>query len=376
MNRSNALRRKSFWTRERVLHGLRLFYEDFGYTPLASEAFQDKRAFTGRTPDGRISTLPYHQKYPSMYGVLKHFRSMREAWTAAGFVVDKGYEEWSEMEDWFVIESCGVLPRDQVAELLGRTVPAVKRRLYDLGRFTAHTRWGITVSRAAHMLGIYEDMIRRYINHGMIPVFRGYKLIYLNPADLLKIKEVDWNNIPADLEERIRKAVAQRIVKILKFGPTWRDHEVYKFTPKAFTGRVVNHRTPALLKYEVPPKPVEINVGEWITTTQTVLGRKGRIGKVLAVHYSPQTCGRRDGTKRAAWVARIEFPRLRRSMSTNEKRISYSLPLDTLEKAIAPEIVTPQLKTNREAVRSRKRRSDAPVMAVKQFERIRSEVSL
>lgn len=376
--RGKVHRKRTYWTRERVIAGLRLFYEDFGFTPLSMEEFGTRASFTGRSPEGYLSPLPNHRRYPSAGPIQKYFSSMREAWMAAGFDVDKGYLEWSEMEDWFVIESCGVLPREEVAELLGRTVPAVKRRLYDLGRFTAYTRWGITLSRAAHLMGIFEQTIRRYIYHGKIPVFKGYKLIYLNPADLLEIKEVDWTNVPDELEQMIRKALAQRIAKIIKYGPSWREYEIYKFAPKQFSGRVKNFRKPALLRTEVPAKPIDVEVGDWITTKQTILGRKGRVGRVVAVHYSPSISGRRDGTKRAAWIARIDFPRLRRSSArnANEKRIRYSLPLDTLEKREAPEISTPELSMHPEAVRGRKRREQYVVRAQNNFEKIRSEVSL
>jgi hypothetical protein len=378
MNRTGT-RRKAYWTRERVILGLQRFYQDFGYTPLACQTYQDKRAFTGRTPSGRASRAAWHQLYPSMYAIGKFFATMRTAWTAAGFDVNQANEEWSPMEDWFVLETCGILSREEVAAYLKRTTAAVKRRLHDLGHITANERWGMTVSKVAHKLGISETIVRRYLTHGTIPFFKGYKLIYLNPADLPKIVEVDWSRpIDPELESLIRRCLIQRALKIIKFGPAWRDHEVYKFggNKDLFTKRITVPREPSLLKEPPPPRTDDLRIGDWITVNrETLVGIAGRVGVIKAIHYSPQNDNRRDGTKRKCWLARIEFPRLRNSALHNEDRIRYTLPLDCLDKVEKPEIPKKPLSMKPEAIRGRKRWQESQIRGRNRFEEIKGEIT-
>lgn len=350
--------RAAYWTRERVILGLRRFVKDFGFMPTGTVEFHEKRKFTGRSMDGRLSLKAWHQKYPSTYGVGKFFKTMRDAWKAAGFDIDQGYQEWSPMEDWFVIETVGILPREEVARYTKRTVPAVKRRLYDLGRFTAHTRWGIPLSKAAHELGVSEAIVRRYLTHGLIPYFRGYKLIYLNPADLTKIVEVDWRRVKKPFRELIRKALIQRALKILQFREEWRQHEIYKFQKQEglFTKRISGPRTPSLVKERPPQPPNNLAVGDWVeVASETSMGVTGRIGIIRAVHYSPLIDERRDGTKRKCWMARVEFPRLRRSAVSSDDRIRYSLPLDCLSRTVKPQVEPKPLSMHPEAIKGRRR---------------------
>jgi hypothetical protein len=350
----------TWWTQERVLKGMRRFYEDFGYCPTDQGAYARHAQFTGIDPvTGKHSNLGWHQKYPSANTILRHFATLREAWEAAGFEVNHSNLEWKPIEDWFIIESCGILPREEVAQMLKRSAPAVKRRLYDLGRFTAKTRWGITLSGAAHLLGVAEGIVRRYLDHGVIPFFRGYKLIYLNPADLTKIEEVNWNDIHPDAESLIWKALVLRALKIIKYRDAWRDHEIYKFLPKEslYKSRIKNRRVPVSLKAPLPERPNDLAPGDWIKMAETnALGLAGRYGKVLAVHYSPQVCNRRDGSYRACWLARVEFPRLRRTKVAHDDRIRYTLPLDCLKRADPPEVEERPLSMHPEAIRGRARK--------------------
>lgn len=146
MNNINGYKFNStWWTLERVLLGLKRFYKDFSFAPTSTEAYQEKQQFTGRIVNGRSSSRGYDNKYPSSYAVLKFFTSFREAWRACDIPVNKSCEAWSAIEDWFIIESVGILPRKEVAQYLDRSVPAVKRRLYDLGQINSFTRWGTLI---------------------------------------------------------------------------------------------------------------------------------------------------------------------------------------------------------------------------------------
>ncbi len=375
-------RRRVWWTRDRVILGLQRFYADFKFCPLATCEYHERVVGTGRTPDGRPTNLGHLQKYPSFAAILKFFKTFRQAWTAAGFDVDRAWEEWTAMEDWFVLESVGILPRSEVAKILKRSAPAIKRRLYDLGDIRSYNRWGITVSHAEQLTGMSRSVICRYLDYGIIPYLRGNKLIYMNPADLLKIEEIDWSRpVNPELDSMIRAGLAQRIAKMLKFGHAWRDHEVYKFHKKAepFTGRIKNPRTSAFAA-ALPEPPNDLNPGDWVTPSKPLAhmkhGAGNRIGVIKAVLYSVQNVARKDGTHRPCWVARVEFPKIRTITDEKSDRIKWTIPLDALIHAEQPVPAPKPLSMHPEAVRGRKRVKAGQLERRRQrlHERVRDEV--
>lgn len=372
-------KRNAWWTRERVILGLQRFYKDFGFCPTSAEHYSEKQQFTGIIRNGRVSTRGNDSKYPSFHSIGKFFKSMREAWAAAGFETDKHWEEWSEMEDWFILESVGVLMRCEVAEVLQRTEPAIKRRLYDLGRINSKNRWGMSITKAASLMQISGCVVRRYVEHGIIPVFRGHKNYYLNPADLVLIQEFDWSqkNISKELEKAVRLAQIQRICKILKFGADWRNHEIYKFQKKKafYTGRIKNPRESALCK-DLPPIPINLQTNDWVTVTSKINQvSPGRFGIVKSIHYSPYCQKRTDGENKACWVATVEFPKIRTITGEKDRRIRYSLPLDVLRKTDAPKPEPIPLKQNPEAVRSRERWGKRQQGCRQRYERVAAELT-
>lgn len=360
-----------------LTRGLQRFHTDFGFCALSSETYALHQQFTGRDHNGNHSNRGYHQKYPSYHRLLQTWRSVRDAWRAAGFDVNAGYQEWSAVEDWFVLESVGILPRTEVAAILKRTGPAIKRRLYDLGDIRANNRWGISITGASHLMGVPDVAFRKYINKGIIPVFRGYKIIYLNPADLPSVAEFNWAapDIDPKLETLVRRALIQRACKILKFGEKWRDHEIYKFEKRKSVYLEKNGCVRTRFLGSAPLAPNDLAVGDWIKTTYTEFGRAGRVGLVKAVFYSWLVCERRDGTRRACWIARIEFPRLRGSAVSNDKRINYTLPLDCLERTVKPHIEPKPLSMHPDAVRGRQRFVSAVKKARERFTEIKGELS-
>lgn len=379
MSRGRGLHRNSkYWTKERVINGLIQFRKDFGFCPTSTEKYQQYQQFTGVDHQGRKSNLGWHQKYPSSNSVLDVFPTFRKAWTAAGFghEIDTGYEPWSETEDWFIVESAGILPRTEVAEILKRTVPAIKRRLYDMGQLRVRDRWGFSLTKAGELLGLNDSHLRKYINHGVLPIFRGYKCIYINPADIFVIEEADWPNVvfEPDIEQRIKAALIQRACRIIKYGADWRKHEIYKFAPKQ--GYTRKQQTPRLLNTLIPDRPNDLEVGDWVKIhTANAMSAAGRIGRILNIYYSPAICSRRDGTYRSAWIAHVEFPRLRNSVHSNDNRIRYSLPLDCFERTDAPVIEPKPLSMHPEAIRGRKRFTRAQKRATDRFQEIKQSIT-
>jgi hypothetical protein len=315
--------REKWWTRQRVLDGLRRFYRDFGCAPTSTAAYQERQQFTGSSNTG------VGNPYPSSYGVLKYFASFREAWKAIGIETDRAWEAWSPEEDWFLTEGAGILSRKELAEALNRTPNAVHRRLYDLGIHTYKAR-GWTFHRVMRVTQVPDHIIRKYADRGELPYFRGSKCIYVDPADLLVIEEIDWEHPPAELAEAVRHSLMTRLVKILS-GQDWRSGRPYQPHPKRTTSRRWSRHVKSSL-----PKPVEIIAGDWVQVRQKVPARpgvKGHIGYVHVVYWSGnrQKAGTARTAAEACWMARVEFKK-----GTARKRLNCTLPLTVLEKVSAP----------------------------------------
>ncbi len=320
----HAKYRTQWWTRERVLDGLRRFYRDFGFAPTATSEYQERQRFTGNSNTG------VGNPYPSSYGVLKYFASFREAWKAIGIETDRAWEAWSPEEDWFLTEGAGILSRKELAEALNRTPNAVHRRLYDLGIHTYKAR-GWTLHRVMRVTQVPDHIIRKYADRGDLPYLRGAKCVYVDPADLLVVKEIDWRHAPAELAEAVRHSLMTRLVKILS-RKDWRAGRPYQPHPKRATKRRWSRRVNSSMS-----KPAEIVAGDWVQVRQKVPSRcgvskdiRGRLGCVHVVYWS----GNRQQARTAAeacWMARVEFKK-----GAAGKRLNCTLPLTMLEKVSAP----------------------------------------
>src|SRR5205085_617448 len=200
--------------------------------PTGPLAYQEYQQFTCVVRNGRSSNKGYEQKYPSTYAILKHFTTMRAFWTACDVLVDRTHEDWTPEEDWYITESVGIIPRDEVARFMLRTAPAIKRRLYDIG-INSRNRWGWTLSHAAAMLGVKNHVLTRYVEHGLLPIFRGNKCIYLDPGDLLVVQEYNWQRKRhrRELDRAVRRSLVQRVCHIM-LGHDWRSTSTFQPHPK------------------------------------------------------------------------------------------------------------------------------------------------
>ncbi len=326
-----------FWTRDEIVRGLKLFFKDFGYCPTDYRAYHEKARFQNKfRRDGTPSATGAYNKYPSVPTILKYFRSMRNAWTSAGFAVDQRMEPWSPAEDEFILESAGILPRAEVAELLKRTEPAVKRRLYDLGRVNSKNRWGITVTAACDLLGIGRHALNKYLDYGIIPYFRGHKYFYLNPADLPKIQEFDWSILDekSELARKIKRALIERLLLIIKYGAGWRKHEIYKFhkTKEPHVFRVIKARSFKNI-YTLPKPPAELQEGDKIKMKRRFrMIAGGRSGIIRKVFYTTRQLKNSDREIIGLWAASVEFPKMKRFTSLRPETVFYTIPFDYLEK--------------------------------------------
>jgi hypothetical protein len=259
--------------------------------------------------------------FPSFYAVLRWFPTFRAAWTAAGVVVDRSHEEWTEIEEWYLRESIGILSRKQIAEDLRRSADAVHRRLYDLG-YNTRNHWGWTTNRAALALSLHDSVLRIHIKRGNLPCFLGNWFIYVDPADLIGLEGIDWRRASKDIKVAARKSLMHRAVKILA-GIDWRAESIYRLHP--------NYRLrPAQRPFPNPtPKPIDIRIGNRVEVVDTLSGRDvaiGRRGKVLSVEYRAAS---RTGV--VCWRARVEFKK-QRPHGNPTPTVTYSIPLQYLRK--------------------------------------------
>jgi len=308
-------RRATFWTKERVLRGLRLFYKKYGLAPVNTHDYHSIVKDSG---------VGSQRDFPSFYGVLRYFGTFRQAWTAIGIEVDRGWEPWSETEDWYLREATGILSRKQIAIDLRRTENAVHRRQYDTG-LNARTRWGWTIHRAGAALQIPEHWLTTHVERGDLPIFRGNRLIYIDPADLIGLDGLDWRRASKELKEAARHSLMERLTKIVA-GVDWRTGRIYKPSPR-WKKRYRDRYRDRLINNE--PKPRRINQCDRVEVVAPHPRQRvqvGRRGKVKVVHYSMD---QRPGA--GGWRARVEFKKEKRH-GNDDPRVIYSIPLICLKK--------------------------------------------
>ena len=182
--------RRMWWTRERVLAGLVAFHHASGQAPT-----------TSRNWAGLIQRLgPLQPRVPSTYAVLRHFANFRAAWTAAGIqLADARWAPWTAEQDRYILTQLGVQPTIAIAEALGRGEAAVRARARKLGLRVGTAR-GWPLQRAARAARVSEYILRAYIKRGDLPALKGAKHVYVDPADLRVVREIDWQHPPAALE--------------------------------------------------------------------------------------------------------------------------------------------------------------------------------
>lgn len=326
---------RTWWTRERVTDRLRRFYREQGHAPTSTEAYHALVKGSGLGP---------RRRYPSTYAVLRWFPSFREAWAAVGAPVDRAWEPWSEAEDWYLREGAGILSRTALAADLGRSPDAVHRRLYDLGLHT-YERHGWTPHRVERVAQVPAHVLRRSMDRGDLPYFRGSKVLYLDPADLLVVEEIDWAHPPPELEAAALRSLRQRLVQVLR-GEDWRAARPHRLHPVSTTD---HRRGPRL--HMPGPRPTDIAAGDRVRCVRDVPGRPacaGRIGLVRLVYWSVNRAPHnpaRAGSPGAAWVARVEFKKLRRLSAG--PRVTYTLPLSVLERVDAEDAAGPVPRLHR-----------------------------
>ena len=114
----------------------------------------------------------------------------------------------------------GQAPTTSIAVTLRRGEAAVRTRARKLGLHVGLAH-GWPLLRVARTAGISEYVLRDYVDRGEIPVFKGAKHVYLDPADLPAVKEIDCQHLPSELESAVLRSLRWRLVRILA-GQDWR----------------------------------------------------------------------------------------------------------------------------------------------------------
>ena len=95
----------------------------------------------------------------------------------------------------------GQAPTAAVATTLRRGEAAIRTRARKLG-LRVGDAWGWPLHRVAQRAGISELVLRGYVERGALPVFKGAKMVYVDPGDLVVVDQIDWQHPPT--QARIR----------------------------------------------------------------------------------------------------------------------------------------------------------------------------
>jgi hypothetical protein len=159
--------------------------------------------------------------------VLRHFPSFRAAWEAAGIQIDDAHwAPWTASDDSYLVAHLGVQPTASIAVTLRRGEAAVRTRARKLGLCVGLAH-GWPLLRVARAAGISEYVLRGYVDRGDLPVFKGAKHVYLDPADLPAVTEIDLQHLTADLEAAVLQSLRWRLVQILA-GKDWRTMQPHR----------------------------------------------------------------------------------------------------------------------------------------------------
>ena len=345
-----------FWTRDRMIEAGASFYLKYKAAPTSGNWWHEVTKYH------RNKALPgVVGLYPSFHTLTRvgGWTGMRDFW----FDVKHAHPEleihtdmtdmpWRPIEDYFIVESVGLLPRDEVVRLMsesgcGRTDAAIKRRLYDLG-VNSYNRWGWTISHVERVLGVAGATIRKYMAHGRLPYYRSHKCIYIDPADLLVIEEYNWKKKrhPKELDEAVRKSLMLRAAYAL-LGYDWRRYALHRSRPEHefYAGAAASkfgRRVPPPLPGPRPEKNKTLKVGHWVVIDDQwrfkTPGGRERKGEVKSIYWSSRTvpATQKSPERKPCWMARVELPKLKAHGRPEYRRVIYHVPLEYLTRVRKP----------------------------------------
>jgi len=335
-----------YWTRQRCLEAGAAYYRKFGAAPTNDDWWHKMTRYMPRTDTpGAVNEYPSYmtmKRIGGWVGMREFWREVSESYPELKIEIDAGDMPWSPLEEWFIVESVGILPRDEVVKLmcesgLGRTAPAIKRRLYELGVNT-YNRWGWTINKIQEVTGVSYATVLKYVAAGRIPFMPGSRCIYVDPGDLPVIEEYDWSKAvhPEELERAVRASLMLRLGYALQKIDR-RPLTPHRIQPLPAIGVFGRKRIGTPPRLPDSPRPAHIAhndfariKGEWRFKTP---GALVRIGQVRAVFWSPQRrrATQKSPAREACWMVALELRKLK-AHGNSYPRTRYNIPAAAVER--------------------------------------------
>lgn len=202
---------EKYWTPERVQDALRDFV----------------RRHKGPLPtsDHEYSQLKKgHLEWPTAVSVLDLFGTMADAWAAVGAPksrYNRGWVEWTQADDDYLLEHAGEQTLKVIGKALGRSWSACKRRLYDLGAGRARDVSGyLSAMQVAKEYRCPVGRVQALIERGELRAHKVHGGHYwrIDPSDLAaveaKLKKPRRSHKRAELDlgdYRRRKGLARKV---------------------------------------------------------------------------------------------------------------------------------------------------------------------
>lgn len=174
---------EKYWTDERVQEGLRDFASKHkGQLPNSDHLYSDLKKG--------------HMEWPTSAAVLEQFGTMADAWAGIGVPksrFNRGWVPWTQEDDDYLLERAGEVTLKIIAKQLGRSWPACKRRLYDLGAGRARDVAGyLSAMQVAKEYNCPLSRVKKLIASGELPAHRvqGGHYWRIDPEDCEKLRAV------------------------------------------------------------------------------------------------------------------------------------------------------------------------------------------
>lgn len=94
-------------------------------------------------------------------------------------------------------------------------------------------------------------MLRGYVDRGELAVFKGAKHVYVDPADLPEVNEIDLQHLAAELESAVLQSLRWRLIQILA-GRDWRAMRPHRITQREDRHAIKRIRRHTPMKHHQP----------------------------------------------------------------------------------------------------------------------------
>lgn len=137
-----------------------------------------------------------HMEWPTATAVLEQFGTMADAWAGIGVPksrFNRGWVPWTQEDDDYLLDWAGSQTLKIIAKRLGRSWPACKRRLYDLGAGRARDVAGyLSAMQVAKEYNCPLSRVKKLIASGELPAHRvqGGHYWRIDPEDCEKLRAV------------------------------------------------------------------------------------------------------------------------------------------------------------------------------------------